>query len=101
MSCLAGFASGAILLKQTLAETERAAAAAQVVAAMAHDINNPLQGATLAVFCAQSRSGLKADVRELLWFAEAELQRVAALSAELITKTAAEIRVLQKERASS
>ena len=100
MSCLAGFASGAILLKQTMIETERATAAAQVVAAMAHHINNPLQGATLALFCAQSRSGIKADVRELLSIAEAELQRVAELSAELIRKTAAEIRVLRKEHAS-
>ena len=101
MSCLAGFASGAILMKQTMLETERATAAAQVVDAMAHHINNPLQGAMLALFCAQSKRGIKADVRELMSIVEVELQRVAALSAELIKKTAAEVRVLQKERAGS
>lgn len=97
MNCLAGFASGAMLLKQTTLERERATAAAQIVAAIAHHINNPLQGAMLALFCAQSKSHVKADVRELLSIAEVELQRVAALSAELIRKTAAEVRVLQKD----
>ncbi len=96
MSCLAGFASGAILQKQATLETERATAAAQILAAMAHHINNPLQGAMMALFCAQTKNGVKADVRELLSIAEVELQRVAALSAELLQKTAAEVRVLQK-----
>ena len=97
MNCLAGFASGAMLLKQTTLERERATAAAQIVAAMAHHINNPLQAAMLALFCAQSKNHVRADVRELLSIAEIELQRVAALSAELIRKTAAEVRVLQKD----
>jgi len=97
MSCLVGFASGAMLLKQTTLERERATAAAQIVAAMAHHINNPLQGAMLALFCAQSKNHVRADVRELLSITEIELQRVAALSAELITKTAAEVRILQKD----
>lgn len=58
-------------------------------------------GGDLTLFCAQSCSGLKADVRELLSIVDAELHRVAALSAELIRKTADEIRILQKECSSS
>jgi hypothetical protein len=90
MGCLTAFAAGAIRLKQTLLETERAIAAAQVVAAMAHHINNPLQGAMLALFCAKSKSDLSPDVRELILIADAELQRVAGLSAELLRKTTPE-----------
>lgn len=98
MSCLAGFASGAIRLSQATSEMQRATIA-RVVAAMAHHINNPLQAAMMAVFCAQSKNGVKADVRELLSIVEVELQRVATLSEELLRETAAEARVLRKHYA--
>lgn len=91
MSCLAGFASGAILLSHATSEMQRATTA-RVVAAMAHYINNPLQAAMMAVFCAQSKNSVRADVRELLSIAEIELQRVAALSEKLLRETAAEAR---------
>jgi hypothetical protein len=90
MSCLAAFAAGAIRLKQTVRETERAVAATEVVAAMAHHINNPLQGAILALFCAKAKPDLNPEVRELILIADSEVQRVAALSAELLRKATTE-----------
>jgi len=87
MSCLAAFTAGAIRLKQTVLESERAVAAAEVVAAMAHHINNPLQGAMLALFCAKSKPDLDPELRKLILIADSEVQRVAALSAELLRKT--------------
>ncbi len=88
MGCLAAFAAGAIRLKQTVLETERAVAAAEVVAAMAHHINNPLQGAILALYCAKSKPDLSPEVRELILIVDSEVRRVAALSAELLRNAA-------------
>lgn len=49
-----------------------------------------------AVFCAQSKNGVKADVRELLSIAEVELQWLV-LSEELLRAAAAEARVRWKD----
>jgi signal transduction histidine kinase len=86
MSCLAAFASGGIRLKHTLLESERAIAASQVVAAMAHHINNPLQGAIGALCCLNSLQDLGADARALILIVDSELRRVANLSRELLRK---------------
>jgi hypothetical protein len=86
MGCLSAFASGAIRLKHTLLEAERATAAFQVVSAMAHCINNPLQGALLALYSARSIHDPSPEVREMILRAEGELERVVALSAEAIQK---------------
>ncbi len=86
MSCLAAFASGGIRLKHTLLESERAVAASQVVAAMAHHINNPLQGAIGALYCLISQPDLPAQVRELILLADTEVRRVANLSGEVLQK---------------
>jgi hypothetical protein len=86
MACLAAFVSGGIQLKQALLESERATAAAQIVASMAHHINNPLQGAILAIFYLRSKCELSADVSEMISTVETELRRVAGLSAELLRR---------------
>lgn len=84
MGGLATFASGAIRLKETILEAQRALAAAHMVASMAHHINNPLQGAIFALHHAKSQPDLSPTVREMILLAEHELNRVATLSAELL-----------------
>jgi hypothetical protein len=84
MGCLATFASGAIRLKETILEAQRALAAVHMVASMAHHINNPLQGAIFALHHAKSQPDLTPTVREMILLAEHELNRVVALSAELL-----------------
>jgi GAF domain-containing protein len=86
MQCLATFASGAIRLKETLLEAQRALAAVHMVASMAHHINNPLQGAMFALHHAKSQADLNPTVREMILLAEHELNRVAELSAELLQR---------------
>lgn len=88
MGCLAAFASGAIRLKDTLLETQRALAAVDMVSAMAHSINNPLQAAIFALHHAKSQENLSPDVLQMILIAEKEMYRVARLSAELLRKSA-------------
>lgn len=49
MGCLAAFAAAAIQLQESIAEKSAGIAAVRIVAEMAHRINNPLQGALLAL----------------------------------------------------
>jgi hypothetical protein len=86
LGCLAAFACGAIRLQQTLAAAEHVSAMAKVLNQLAHDINNPLQGAMLALSCVNSGEELSPETRAMALIAENELKRVAALSAELIRK---------------
>lgn len=88
MGCMTPFGAGAIRLQETLLETQRSLASARVVSDMAHHINNPLQGAMLALYNAQSAGEMSADVRKMLLIAENELQRATSLSAALLQKTA-------------
>jgi signal transduction histidine kinase len=88
MTCLAAFATGGIRLNEAMREAQRTVAAAQVVSEMAHHINNPLQAAVLALFRIRSKDDLSPDVCEMVLLAERELQRVAALSAELLRNLA-------------
>jgi signal transduction histidine kinase len=84
MSGLASFAFGSINLHQKLRSAERRAAALNMTAAMAHHINNPLQGAMFALFRLRSEGNLDETSLELLDIAETELARVAALSSDLL-----------------
>jgi hypothetical protein len=88
LGCLASFACGAIRLQQILAAAERVSATAKVLNQLAHDINNPLQGAMLALSCVNSSHELSTETRAMVLIAENELNRVASLSAELIRKPA-------------
>lgn len=87
LGCLAAFASGAIRLKATLLEAQRALAAVAMVSAMAHNINNPLQAAIFALHHAKSHENLSPDVLQMILIAEKEMHRVARLSAELLQKS--------------
>ncbi len=84
MGCLAAFTAGAIQLKQLLLESERAAATTEVVSEMAHQINNPLQAAMMAIYSARLLDDQGQDVRPMILIAEQELKRVASLSAALL-----------------
>ena len=88
MGCLTAFASGAIRLKETMREAQRALAAVSMVSAMAHSINNPLQAAIFALHHAKSQQDLSPGVLEMIVLAEKQMHRVAALSAELLQKSA-------------
>jgi hypothetical protein len=90
MGCLTAFACGAIGLQHTLLLAERAAAAKQAIDHMAHAINNPLQGAMLALSYASWMQELPPAVGKALSLADHELRRVAALSTELIRTSMAQ-----------
>jgi signal transduction histidine kinase len=83
MNCMAAFVAGALRLKQTVVERERAAVSAYMVSQMAHHLNNPLQGAILALYSAQSGE-MSPRVREMISLAEKELVRVTELSAAML-----------------
>ena len=86
MGCLAAFTAGAIQLKRYVMETERTAAANELISEMAHQINNPLQGAILAIYTARLMGERGEDTRAMILLAEQELKRVASLSAALLRK---------------
>ncbi len=90
MGCLTAFACGAIGLKQTLQLAGRAAAAKEAIDSMAHQINNPLQGAMLALSYASCVQELPPAVDRALFQADQQLRRVAALSTELIRRAVAQ-----------
>jgi len=88
LGCLAAFACGAIRLQHILEESIRSCAATTLLNDLAHQINNPLQGAIFALTCASSDEDLSSESRAMVLVAEKELRRVAALSTELIRKPA-------------
>jgi signal transduction histidine kinase len=65
---------------------ERVKVAKQIVSDMAHHINNPLQGAILALSCLRAKNDLSPEVNELVLIAETQVNRVAGLSAELLRR---------------
>jgi hypothetical protein len=69
-------------------EAQRALAAVNMVSAMAHSINNPLQAALFALHHAKSQHDVSPSVLEMIVLAEKQMHRVAALSAELLQKSA-------------
>jgi GAF domain-containing protein len=87
MGSFAAFAAGARCLKDLLLQSQRSVAAANIAASMAHHINNPLQGALLALHQAKAKTE-SGETRELILVAELLLGRVKKLSAELIREGA-------------
>lgn len=63
--------------EEQLRKTEKIAAAGQLAASLAHEINNPLTSVTNLLYLLQQRSDLHRDARNLLSTAEEELARVA------------------------
>ncbi|HWG49490.1 MAG TPA: ATP-binding protein [Candidatus Acidoferrales bacterium] len=65
--------------EQVILERERLAAASQMVATVAHEINNPLAAVTSSIFLL-SREPLSAPLRQLLAIAQDELTRLTRIS---------------------
>ena len=65
--------------EQRLQDLERLAAAGQLAASLAHEINNPLSAVMNAVYLLERRSELDATAKELAATASAELVRVARI----------------------
>ena len=64
-------------MQDLLRESEKLAAAARISAAVAHEINNPLESVNNLVFLAKSSPGVPHSVVEYLELAEQELERVS------------------------
>jgi hypothetical protein len=84
MSSLAGFACGAIQLQRKLQQAERIDASLRMSASMAHHINNPLQGALLALYRLRNECDLSAKALEVVTVLEKEMYRVTQLSSEIL-----------------
>lgn len=70
--------------EQMLRKWEKLAAAARMSAAMAHEINNPLNGAVNLMYLAKITPGIPAKVAEQLAQAEQELERVAFTARQVL-----------------
>jgi PAS domain S-box-containing protein len=68
------------LAEQALLRSEKLASAGRMAATMAHEINNPLEAVTNALFIAQGIEGLPESARQYLETADAELKRVVHIT---------------------
>lgn len=67
------------LQEEHLRKIEKLAAAGQLAASLAHEINNPLEAVTNVLYILQNFSGLPAETLTLLNTAESELSRVSRI----------------------
>ncbi len=65
---------------EALSQSERVAAQAKLVAAIAHDLNNPLQAALSAVYLASLDKGASPETAKNLLIAHEAIERAAALA---------------------
>lgn len=65
--------------EERLRRVEKLAAAGQLAASLAHEINNPLEAITNALYILQNFSGLPSQTTHLLNIAESELARVSRI----------------------
>lgn len=65
--------------EERLRKTEKMAAAGQLAASLAHEINNPLLSVMNALYLLNHRPGLDGEARNLVTTAESELARVARI----------------------
>ncbi len=65
--------------EERLRRVEKLAAAGQLAASLAHEINNPLEAVTNALYILQNFSGLPSETTRLLATAESELARVSRI----------------------
>jgi PAS domain S-box-containing protein len=66
--------------EQALLKSEKLASMGRMAASMAHEINNPLEAVTNALFLAQGVEGLPELARQYLETADAELKRVVHIT---------------------
>ncbi|HYG97898.1 MAG TPA: MASE1 domain-containing protein [Terriglobales bacterium] len=70
--------------EQALLQTEKLATVGRMAATIAHEINNPLETITNAVFLAALDPALSADTRQTLDLASTELERVAHITRQAL-----------------
>ncbi|HLJ86083.1 MAG TPA: ATP-binding protein [Candidatus Angelobacter sp.] len=68
-----------------LRKTEKIAAAGQLAASLAHEINNPLSSVTNTLYLLQHNSDLKAESKSLIDVAAAELARVSRIVSQSLS----------------
>ena len=71
-------------VERLLLQAEKLAATGRMAAAIAHEINNPLESLMNVVFLARSYSPQEGKVHELLLTAERELERVAHIARQTL-----------------
>ncbi len=71
-------------MEQALLAAEKLAMAGRFAASVAHEINNPLEGVTNALYLALLDPRVPADTREYLTMAEQELSRVAHITTQTL-----------------
>jgi PAS domain S-box-containing protein len=71
-------------MEQALLAAEKLAMAGRFAASVAHEINNPLEGVTNALYLALQDPGVPTDTREYLTMAEQELSRVAHITTQTL-----------------
>jgi PAS domain S-box-containing protein len=72
------------LAEEALRRTEKLAATGRLAASIAHEINNPLEAVTNALYLALMDTSLRQDTRSFLKIAEQELARVAQVTTQTL-----------------
>lgn len=72
--------SGKKRLEASLLQAEKIAASGRMAAAIAHEVNNPLEAITNLIFLARENAGDAAQVRSFLDLAESEVARVSRIA---------------------
>ncbi len=71
-------------MERRLLQSEKLAATGRMAAAVAHEINNPLEGVLNLVFLARQNSPAESKLHNLLLAAEGELERVAHIARQTL-----------------
>lgn len=71
-------------VEQLLIQSEKLAATGRMAAAIAHEINNPLEALINVIFLARQLSGPESRVTQLLLTAEQELERVSHIARQTL-----------------
>jgi len=72
------------LAEEALRKSEKLATAGRLAASIAHEINNPLEGITNALYLALQDDSIKPDTKAYLQIAEQELRRVAHITTQTL-----------------